>query len=188
MKKHLPFLLLTVLMSACGKPAEQQPASSSGTVAATTPAPAATPAMQAKAFMDQGMAYFEKEDVVNALKSFDNAIKVEPNNGQNFLVLGQIYMRLRNYDKAVDTFNAGTRVDPNLGELFYFLGAANAIRVHMSEGPQAEAYKNEGIAAAQRAVEIFIKEKDEVRLKTSLALLKSLQENGDIGKIPPQVQ
>jgi len=150
-------------------------------------APATPPVSQAKAFMDQGMQYFAKEDIVNALKSFDNAIKVDPNNPDNYLVLGQIYLRLRNYDKAVDTFNAGTRVGPEQGELFYFLGAADAIRVHMSEGAQAEAYKKEGIAAAQRSVEIFIKQKDQQRLVTALALLKSLQENGDIGKIPPQV-
>jgi len=185
MKTYLPLILLSVLLSACEGPQQQ---ASGPDAPVSTPQSQGTPASQSKAFMDEGMAYFAKEDIVNALKSFDNAIKVEPSNADNYLVLGQIYLRLRNYDKAVDTFKAGTRVGPNHGEIFYFLGASNAIRFHLSSGVQAEDYKAEGIAAAQRAVEIFIEQKDEVRLKTSLALLKSLKENGDIGKTPPQVQ
>ena len=182
MKKYLSLILLTALVLGCEQPQDQ-----ASNPAPVTAAPTVDSSSQAKALMDQGMEFFAKEDVVNALKSFDDAIKVDPNNADNYLVLGQIYLRLRNYDKAVDTFNAGSRVGPDHGEIFYFLGAANAVRFHLSQGQEAEAYKQEGIAAAQRAVEIFIKQKDEVRLKTSLALLKSLQENGDIGKTPPQV-
>jgi Tfp pilus assembly protein PilF len=162
---------------ACGKKEEQRQAKPAAVKAETS--------TQAKAFIEQGVNYLNEGDIANAITSFDNSIKAEPRNPENYLVLGQVYLRLRNYGRAVDTFNAGTKVDANHGELFYFIGAANAIRYHMAEEDEAKQdFKQQGIAAAQRSVEIFIQQQDEQRLMAALALLKSLQENGDIGKVP----
>jgi Tfp pilus assembly protein PilF len=179
MKQYAWMLLLTVFVLACGR--ADQPQSNAASKIDT--------AAQAKQLIDQGMEYLNQQDVVKAIQSFDNAIKVDPQNPENYMVLGQVYLRLRNYDKAVDTFNAGTRVGPAYGELFYFLGAANAVRFHMADNSQtAELYKNEGILAAKRSIEIFVQEQDEEKFKRALALLKSLEENGEIGKTPPPLQ
>jgi len=175
MRKYVLLTVLSIFVLACGRTDQSQQPSE----------PTVDTAAQAKEFINEGMEYLNQQDVVNAIGSFDNAIKADPQNPENYMVLGQVYLRLRNYDKAVDTFNAGTRVGPNYGELFYFLGAANAVRFHMAENTQtAEFYKNEGIIAAKRSVEIFVQEQDEEKFKRALALLKSLEEDGDIGKTP----
>jgi len=178
MKRSIYLMLLAVFVLACGEQGAQQKQQQTG--------PKPDMHAQAKMFIDQGMQHLNNQDIVNAIRSFDNAIKVDPQNAENFLVLGQVYLRLRNYDKAVDTFNAGTKIDPNYGEMYYFLGAANAVRLHMAGDGREEFYRQEGILAAKRSVEIFIQEKDEEKLKLALGLLKSLEEGGDIGRIPQQ--
>lgn len=177
MKKYICLVMVSVLVLACGKAEEPEKAK----------APAAPDkTSQSEAFIAKGVEALNQQDIVDAIQNFDNAIKVDPQNPDNYMLLGQVYLRLRNYAKAVDTFNAGTRVDPDNGEMYYFLGAANAVRSNESEGEMAEQYRQEGIIAAKRSVEIFVQQKDEEKFKRALALLKSLQENGDIGKVPEQ--
>lgn len=181
MRKYLLVILLAIFVMACDKMESVQQTSPQSQNTNT--------AAQAKAFIDKGMEYLNQQDVVSAINSFDDAIKVDPQNPENYMVLGQVYLRLRNYDKAVDTFNAGTRVGPNYGEMFYFLAAANAVRYHLAENPeQASFYQSEGVLAAKRCVEIFVQEKDEEKFKRGLALLKSLEEGGEIGKTAETVQ
>ncbi|HLF18949.1 MAG TPA: tetratricopeptide repeat protein [Candidatus Omnitrophota bacterium] len=177
MKWSSYLVLLAVFVLACGEPRTQEKQS-----ALQRPDARA----QAQAFIEKGMEDLRNQDIVGAIQSFDNAIKTEPQNPENFLVLGQVYLRLRNYDKAVDTLNAGTRVDPNNGEIYYFLGAAHAIRQHTPGNAQEDFDRQEAVGAAKRSVEIFIQERNEEKLKLALGLLKSLEEGEAIGEISGQ--
>jgi len=176
MKKNFLLILTAIFVLACGR--AEKPGQT-GMNSKTD----VNNAAQSKEYINKGMEQLSQQDIIGALSSFDNAIRVDPQNPENYMVLGQVYLRLRNYDKAVDTFNAGTRIDPNYGEMYYFLAAANAVRYHLAENQQQQSfYQSEGVLAAKRSVEIFVQEKDEEKFKRALALLKSLEEGGDIGK------
>lgn len=176
MKKYFVMVTLVIFALGCGQAEDTQKA----TMKKSSPGSSA----KAQSLIATGMESLNNQDITSALKNFDEAIKIDPQNADNYMVLGQVYLRLRNYDRAVDTFNAGTRVAPDNGELYYFLGAANAVRHAMSEdGSKKEFYLNEGILAAKKSVEIFVAAKDEEKFKRAVVLLKSLQEGGDIGTV-----
>jgi len=118
-------------------------------------------------FVSDGIKYLNEKDIGKAIQSFDNAIRQEPANVENFMILGQVYMRLRQYDRAVDTFSAAIKVDPDNGEAHFLLATNKALDGRL-EG---------AVASAQRSVELFMESQDEEKLIRSLALLKSLSES-----------
>lgn len=121
-----------------------------------------------KDYITEGMNHLKEGDIPRAIYSFDVAIKNDPTNITNYIILGQVYMRLNNFDRAVDTLSAATRVDQNNGEVYYLLATSKAF--------QGE--KEDAIKMAQRSVDIFMNQRDEDRFKASVALLKSLTEIG----------
>ena len=133
-------------------------------------------------FIAQGMDYLRQSDVRNAIRSFDMAIKTDPKNVENYLVLGQVYLQLKNFQGAVDVLTAATRIDPNSGEAYYLLATSRGLR-----GKDED--KIESVAAAKKSVEIFLKERDEERFKKAVVLLQGLTtknsdgtaENGQMG-------
>lgn len=124
-----------------------------------------------KDLVAQGMQLLGDSKVPEALRKFDEAIKQDPTNEQNYMVLGQVYLRLNNVDRAIDTLSAGLRVAPNNGELHYLLATSKALN-----GNREEAVKH-----AQRSVDIFLQQRDEERFKRSLALLKGIVDNASEG-------
>jgi len=133
-----------------------------------------------KDYIEQGMEYLRKSDIVNAIQSFDQAIKQDPTNPDNYLVLGQVYMKLQNYTRAVDTLRAATHISPEYGEAYYLLALAN----------QLDGNKDEAVKAAQRSTEIFIKSKDSEKLKRSLLFLKTISqpEAENLPEMVPEAQ
>ena len=117
-------------------------------------------------FISQGMQFLAEKKIPEAIKSFDQAIKNDPRNVNNYLVLGQVYMKLNNPDAAADTFQAATYVDPNNGEAFYLLAASRA----------GQGRKKQAIESAQKSVDNFMKVRDEENFKKAVVLLKSLTE------------
>jgi Tfp pilus assembly protein PilF len=114
-----------------------------------------------------GFDYLSKSDVPNAIKNFDLAIKSDPSDSTNYIVLGQVYLRLNNISKAIDTFNAATKIDPDNGDLFHLLGFIYAARA--DEGDRAYA-----IEKTKRSIEIFLAEKNQEKLLKSMALLQNI--------------
>lgn len=119
---------------------------------------------QNKDYIAQGVEYLKKSDVQNAIKSFNEAIKHDPRNLENYFTLGQVYMHLNNYPKAAEVFAVAATIDPSSGEAFYLL----AVNLALS-GNKAAAAK-----AIEQSIAIFSKKKSEDKLKQSLAFLQSL--------------
>jgi len=129
-----------------------------------------------KDYVSEGMKFLNEADIPRAIRSFDMAIKQDPTNVDNYLVLGQVYMRLKQYDRAVDTLSAATRVSPENGEVYYLLATSKALDGRM-EG---------AIESAQRSVEIYMQNRDEDRFKKAVVLLKSLSVPQDKPEIETQ--
>ena len=114
--------------------------------------------------MSQGMKYLQEGDVNNAIRSFDEAIKADPKNSKNYIVLGEVYLKLNNNDSAHDSFTAATKVDPNNADAFYYLAVCK----------QRKGEKDNALAAVKRSAELYMQSKDKVKFERSLLLLKEL--------------
>ena len=117
-----------------------------------------------KDYAAQGMEYLKKSDIQNAIKSFNEAIKQDPRNLENYFTLGQIYMHLNAYPRAAEVFAVAASVDPSSGEAFYLL----AVNLALSGNRPA------AVKAIEQSIAIFSKNKNEEKLKQSLAFLRSL--------------
>jgi cytochrome c-type biogenesis protein CcmH/NrfG len=117
-----------------------------------------------KQYVAEGMKYLGQKDVVNAIKNFDQAIKLNPTDPENYIVLGQVYLRLNNFDRAIDTFLAATKVAPENGGAYYMLATAYMMRQD----------KAGAIAAAKKSAEIFLQQRDHDGFKRAAVLLKRL--------------
>lgn len=124
------------------------------------------PSKKNQNYIAAGINYLNEQDVSRAIQSFDMAIKTDPTNVENYLVLGQVYMRLKQYERAIDTFSAAVKVSPNNPEAYYMLSLNNLL-----EGRYETAEKS-----AQRSAELFMLNREEDKLKRSVALLKTISE------------
>ncbi len=123
-------------------------------------------------YVKQGMMYLQQKDVGQAIKNFDQAIKLDPKNPENYMTLGQVYLALKNYTRAIDTLTAATNVGPTEGKAHYLLAVCRKLR--NEEGDIAKA-----IEASKRSIICFKKSEDKEGYVRSLGLLKSLMEGGD---------
>jgi len=167
MRKRMLVLLLAIFVMGCGSQTTEKPSEEKTTVA-----------KKPSNYVEKGMNYLKQQDITKAIRSFDLAIKEDPNNSVNYIILGEVYLRLKDYVRAADTFRASTKVDPDNGEAYYLLAAANAVMQRQSEGEKAEFFRKEAVDAAQKSVEIYMKHKDAERFKKAVVLLRSLSESG----------
>lgn len=158
MKKIFLFLL-TVILIGCGK-AEQKEEKFEGVVAK-------------KDYVAEGFQYLQAGNVQQAIFTFDEAIKQDPANPQNYLVLAEVYIRLKNFERAEDTAAAALRVAPNNGDVYYLLGLSRTFQGKLKEATEA----------AQKSVEIFIQNREEEKFKKAVAMLKGLTESQEQANI-----
>ncbi|MDP8212814.1 MAG: tetratricopeptide repeat protein [Candidatus Zapsychrus exili] len=115
-------------------------------------------------YLEEGKKSLQEGDIAGAISNLDRAVIQNPRDLTGYVILGQLYMRLNNVPKAIEVLLASTRVRQDNGEVYYLL--ANCF---MILGKSTEA-----IETAKKSVDIFLKQKEEGRLKKSLVLLKSL--------------
>ena len=120
MKRNAALLLALVFVLGCGSQKAEEKQRFEGVT-------------EKKDFVAIGKDFLSKQDVPNAIKSFDQAIKQDPRNIDNYIVLGEVYLRLKAYPQAVDTLKAGLRIDPNSGMTYYLMATALAFAGEMEE-------------------------------------------------------
>ena len=162
MKKETLILLTMIFVAGCGNP---PPVSQTKEQAdASTAKRQEMAKVRSEHFIQRGAEALEKRDYAVALKSFDEAIRVNPQDPEGYIVLGETYMHLKSYEKALDTLTAGLQVDPENGRLNYTMAVT-----HNMLGDQDYAIK-----FAQKTVEIYQKAKDPENFKRALGLLHSV--------------
>lgn len=119
-----------------------------------------------KDYIAQGIELLAQKDISGALKSFDTAIKKDPENLTNYIVLSQVYFKLQNYKRSADTLAAGLRLAPQNGEIYFLLAVSLS---------QEKENIDSAILAAQKSTELFIQQKNEEGLKKAVNLLRILK-------------
>jgi clan AA aspartic protease (TIGR02281 family) len=81
--------------------------------------------------INRGINYFSDEDYKSAVKAFERALTINPQNAEAYKWLGMSYLRLGEnpvttfpelLEKAVESFNKALILGPNLAEVHYNLG------------------------------------------------------------------
>lgn len=85
--------------------------------------------LEAIVLVHRGMAYFAKQDFIQALKDFKKAIKVDPKNGKAFYYRGIVYRTNRDYRKALRDFDRSLELSP-----YEFDALLSRSRVHLELG------------------------------------------------------
>jgi tetratricopeptide (TPR) repeat protein len=122
------------LLTLCAQrvaPAPAQAASTSRGVKARgsmrktqTPAPAVAGDARADAYIAEGDRHAGEGDWAGALKSYEQAVAVDPNHPQAHIYIGDAYMSLGKYLEAFAAYKEAVRVAPTNPEAHYSLGAA----------------------------------------------------------------
>ncbi|MBN2382409.1 AAA family ATPase [bacterium] len=69
-----------------------------------------------------GNLYYQKENYYRALKHYEDALSVEPDNIRILFNLGLVNKKLKEYDRAIDIFNRLIKRNPNYQRAYELLG------------------------------------------------------------------
>ena len=79
----------------------------------------------AHAYLQRGIAHFEKEDDDKAISDLDAAIRLEPENVANYMIRGMIYGYLDHFDRVIVDMTEAIRLDPENAMAYYHRGLAH---------------------------------------------------------------
>jgi len=65
----------------------------------------------ADAHFQQGLKLYFKQQYGEAIKEFDEAVKIDPENAKSYYFIGYSYYKLKNMPKAMETFEQAYRLD-----------------------------------------------------------------------------
>jgi tetratricopeptide (TPR) repeat protein len=71
-----------------------------------------------KAYTERGHAYLLQNKPIDALKDFEQAIKLKSDYAPTYLYRGDYYFKLKKYKEAIDDYNKATKYDATLPEPF----------------------------------------------------------------------
>jgi len=95
------------------------------------------PKVSAIAHSNRGNAYIRKGEYAQAIKDYDEAIKLMPNFANAFNNRGVAYQKMVDYDRAIQDFDAAINIDPNYASAF-----ANRAETYQKMGDYPNALKD----------------------------------------------
>jgi lipoprotein NlpI len=99
----------------------------------------------AVALNKRGLAYSVKKEYDQAIRDFDRALSLQPNQGPALIRRADAYLEKRQYERALADYEAAAQIDPKIvsersqGFLFFYLGrmtqSAEMFEKHMKSDP-----------------------------------------------------
>jgi tetratricopeptide (TPR) repeat protein len=83
-----------------------------------------TPAIEAKAYFDSGLASLNKKEYDKAIGDFTEVIRLDPNNTLAYVDRGLAYDNTGNYEKAVSDYTEAIRFDSDFAPSYFNRGIA----------------------------------------------------------------
>ena len=75
-------------------------------------------------YFNQGLEHFEYNEYAEALVSFEECIKANPDNFEAYYYRGNCFLNLADYNSAIEEFVHATEINPNYAEAFSNMGQA----------------------------------------------------------------
>lgn len=109
---------------------------------------------------------FQKEDYQGAIKDLTEAIRLDPNNAEFYLMRGLSYTYSGNFEKAIEDCNQALRISPNYADAYLFRPIPSLVlafkEAHESFEKALTLYQQQGNFTKVKEIEDKVKEFDEV--------------------------
>ena len=114
--------------------------------------------------VEQAAKKIEKEDYQGAIKDLTEAIRLEPNNSELYLVRGASYTYSGNFEKAIEDYNQAIRISPNYADAYLLRGPISLIletqKAKEDLNKALTLYKQQGNFSRAKELEVQLKEWD----------------------------
>jgi tetratricopeptide (TPR) repeat protein len=87
-------------------------------------APTAVPSKEALSFLSQGNAWFNNKDYDEAIKAYDEAVRLDPNVPVTYFSRGNAWWLKNDPDKAIQDYSQAIRLNPKYALAYYMRGSA----------------------------------------------------------------
>src|SRR5262249_43587061 len=75
-------------------------------------------------YLERGNDRFNRRDYVKASQDYNEVIRLDPTEPDNYILPGNAWSSKEDYDKAIQDYNQAIRLDPTKALYFYFRGSA----------------------------------------------------------------
>ncbi|MBF0478264.1 MAG: tetratricopeptide repeat protein [Candidatus Omnitrophica bacterium] len=159
MNKLLSILVLALCVSGCGSPKDKARVSE-----------------KKASYVQVASALLAEQKVKEAALVLNQGIKAEPQNPENYILLGEIYMRIGDFEQALGVLTVAEKISPDNPGVYYMMA--------MNYGFNKD-FQN-GISAAKKSAELFLKKDDQERFQKAAALVKVFTEQAQMlsGTVP----
>jgi Tfp pilus assembly protein PilF len=115
--------------------------------------------------VEQAAQKFQKEDYLGAINDLTEAIRLEPNNSELYLVRGASYTYSGNFEKAIEDCNQAIRISPNYADAYLLRGTISLILETQKAKEDFEKaltlYKQQGDFSQAKEIEAKVKDFDD---------------------------
>jgi uncharacterized protein HemY len=116
----------------------------------------------------------QNKDLNATIMDLETSIKINPEEPEAYLLLGQILLKVQEYDHAAEFLEIAAKVFPDDGTIFYMLSVADKMA----------GKKLPAVLAARHSFEVFQAQQDRDNMLKSAALLHELIDTTDDKFVP----
>jgi Tfp pilus assembly protein PilF len=115
--------------------------------------------------VEQAAKKVQKEDYLGAINDLTEAIRLDPNNAELYMVRGVSYTYSGNFEKATEDCNQAIRISPNYADAYLLRGPISLIletqKAKEDLNKALTLYKQQGNFSQAKEIEAKVKEFDE---------------------------
>ncbi|MGB3637601.1 MAG: tetratricopeptide repeat protein [Rivularia sp. (in: cyanobacteria)] len=116
-------------------------------------------------YLKQGFDLFQKKNYPEAIKAFNELIKIQPNNQYGYFGRGISYFQLKQYQQAKTDLDKSIELDSTIAFAYFFRGVSNS----------ALGNRKDAITDLETAAKLFDKDGDTEFAQTSRDVIKRLR-------------
>ncbi|MEB3215791.1 MAG: tetratricopeptide repeat protein [Nostocales cyanobacterium 94392] len=120
---------------------------------------------KAATYLEEGIKLFQAEKYREAIETFNEVIKIQPNNQYAYLFKGASYFQLKEYQQAKTDLDKSIELDDSISYSYLFRGVTNA----------ALGNKDNAIADLETAEKLFEKDGNTELAQTSRNVIEQIR-------------
>ena len=116
-------------------------------------------------YLKEGIKLFQAEKYREAIKTFNEVLKIQPNNQYAYFFKGASYFQLKEYQQAKTDLDKSIELDDSMSYSYFFRGVTNAVLGN----------KDNAIADLQTAAKLFDKDGETELAQTSRNVIEKIR-------------
>ncbi|MGB3650333.1 MAG: tetratricopeptide repeat protein [Rivularia sp. (in: cyanobacteria)] len=120
---------------------------------------------KAATYLEEGIKLFKAKKYREAIETFDEVLKIQPNNQYAYFFKGASYFQLKEYQQAKTYLDKSIELDDSMSYSYFFRGVTNAVLGN----------KDNAITDLETATKLFEKDGDTELAQTSRKVIEQLR-------------